>query len=367
MSTHGQFPQRVWGPGEYVGPPVWVPPEATSVALELTGRDAWQAVGLAPDVVTLALEINTDGSWRELGACTTDTTPKVGRDGTVRASTALRVRLPRVTIPQPQVRGCLACRSRCQAAGTLTFDVTPRAPAPVQAHYSVTYNNDNEAVAANATSVTISSFVVGNNANRVLLVGHAAWDSTAGDSLIAGVTWNGSATGWASVLTRLITSGTDRASLWRLIAPTATTASVVVTATATTAEFGANVLSAYDVHQTTPLGTAVGGDGLATPATVTVGSVGVDDLLYDTTYYSSSAVSATVGADQTSRAVGTLSGFSQILVSTQPGTAGGVMSWTLGGSSVEWVQCAVAIKPAPAAATKAPLPRRRPWRFVRRT
>lgn len=108
------------------------------------------------------------------------------------------------------------------------------------------------------------------------------------------------------------------------------------------------VVSLNGVDQSTPTGTAVTGSGTTTPATVTVGSVGSTDLVMDAVIQDFTTL--TVGADQTEEQRESIGLFAiGLAVSSQPGTAGGVMSWTLGGASANtfgWAQVAVAFKAA---------------------
>lgn len=104
------------------------------------------------------------------------------------------------------------------------------------------------------------------------------------------------------------------------------------------------------VHQTTPVGTAATATGGATQATVTVGSVGTDDLVCDALVEQSSS-NPSADAGQTTRGQLVIPGTSSHLsCSTQPGTSGGVMSWTLTAPDF-WTLGAVAFKPAAAGAT----------------
>lgn len=336
--------------GTYTSQPVWVPPEAGYVHCTASGRGQWGRLGARQDVVDLRLEINTDGTWRTLGGCTTDASPKRGRDGQLAASTALRVRLPRQRSPRPQVRAVLQCRSQCAGALTLVFDTTqPPAQLP-QAHHSVTYDNDNEAVALAATSVTVGAFTVGSNANRCMVVGVAGWDASTADSLVSSVSHNGSTTGWTSVITRLWNANTsdDRTSIWRKVAPDAVSATVVVTTGGTSSELSANALSVYDVDQTTPTAGAVGTDGTSGAISTTV-TAATDDLVYAVCYSNASGGAATVGAGQTSRANTTIAGNVLLLASTEPGATSVAMTWTRSGN-LDWVQAGCALKVAPAAA-----------------
>jgi len=109
------------------------------------------------------------------------------------------------------------------------------------------------------------------------------------------------------------------------------------------------VMSMTGVHQTTPVGTPATATGTVSPATVTVGSVGAEDLVVDNVGFQS-AGAVTAGADQTEQNsefhAGSSNGMKQ---STQSGSAGGVMSWTLGGAPDFWGIGAIAFKPTSAA------------------
>ena len=339
--------------GTYTSQPVWVPREAGYAQCTLSGRGQWGRLGARQTVIELALEINVDGTWRPLGGCTTDAMPARDRRGHLAESTSLRVRLPRQRVPAPQVRAVLQCHSQCPGALTLEFDTAQPPAVASQAHHSVTYDSDNEAVAAVATSVTIGSFTVANNANRAMVVGVACWSAVAGDGVVSSVNHNGSTTGWASVITR-VDGSNDRASLWRKVTPAAVSATVVVTMTGTCGELGANALSVWDVDQTTPIAGATGADGTAAPLTVTV-SAATGDLVYDVAYHYGTPTSytLTVGASQTARANVDIIDYetqsARLAASTEPGAATVTMSWTNGtGTTTNWCQVACAIKAAAA-------------------
>ena len=312
----------------------------------LTGRD---------EVIQAAVEVSQDNgtSWLEIGAVGSVAGEILQKDGSLATETTMLARLPRA-LPG---RGALLARVRvlsfapCEGLVELMTDDAPIPLLPPVEHRSVSYDSDGENTATNATSVTISSLTVGNNANRLLIVGIAAWDGNTADSVVSSVSWNGSTTGFAEVITAVGPgASTNRSSIWRLIAPTAATASVVVTVAAATAELGANALSAYDVNQTTPLGTAVTDENTTTTATVTVSDAADDDLVYDAVYISASSLAnVAAGAGQTERMNSAITAGSQGCASTQLGSVSGdVMSWTFTGSFSEWVQTAVALKAAAA-------------------
>lgn len=122
--------------------------------------------------------------------------------------------------------------------------------------------------------------------------------------------------------------------IWYLIAPAVGTANLVVTLTgADTFVFGAVV--AQGVNQTTPVRTAVKQTGTGTSASVTVASVTVDDLCFDSLEIDATGHAAAPGADQTERwDQVSQAGRNDGVCSTQPGTAGGVMSYTWTGSDI---------------------------------
>ena len=363
------LPADLYTPGEHVSAPCWVEPTATHVTLVLEGRPQWQRLGIGSDVLTVSIEVNTHGIWDILGGCSTDSQEKYDRTGTLCTATKVRVRLPRCRIPQPQVRIHLKCFSPCEAAGMLVFDDQPVPVHPLIAHHSVSYDNDNEAVATEVTSLTIGAFAVGNNAQRCMLVGFISYDSTAGDSVIASVSHNGSTTGWASVITELGPgSTTDRASIWRKVAPDAVTATVVITTGGTCSELGGNALSVYGVDQTTPIAGATSAEGTTSQPSLNVAAA-TGDLVYDVMYaYGGLTDSGVAGASQIERTnaiVYTYIGAQTlVLASTEPGAATVTMSWTLT-NITEWVQVACAIKAAAGGVTRYPFRQGiwRQWRY----
>lgn len=103
------------------------------------------------------------------------------------------------------------------------------------------------------------------------------------------------------------------------------------------------VVSFTGVDQTTPVGTAVTGSGASTAPSVTVSSVAADDMVVDQLHIDGTNTT-TVGADQTQRNTQSTIWFgTEFRQSTQPGTAGGAMTWTLT-SSATWSIGAVAFK-----------------------
>ena len=92
------------------------------------------------------------------------------------------------------------------------------------------------------------------------------------------------------------------------------------------------VVSLTGVDQTTPTGTIAENDGTNNSPTVTASGVASDDLIIDALFTDYNGT-ITVGADQIQRVSEVGEGFENFRMSTQSGTDGGVMSWSLGGSS----------------------------------
>ena len=112
-------------------------------------------------------------------------------------------------------------------------------------------------------------------------------------------------------------------------------------ASAPAVSHGLVVITMTGVHQTTPVGTPATAIGGATsPATVTVGDAGSDDMVVDA--FCGQSTDITIGADQTERDRET-SDSVRLAVSTQSGASGGVMSWSLTGPDF-WTTGAVAFK-----------------------
>ncbi len=190
-----------------------------------------------------------------------------------------------------------------------------------------------------ATSLTLSHTVASGDA-RILVVNVA----TKGGDLASGVTYGG------VTLTKVmsVASGTVvGTSLWRLVNPVVGTADLVATLTASNV-IAIGATSYTGVHQTTPLGTAVGGSANSATASVVVSSA-ANELVVDGVASLNDA-SIAVGAGQTLRyrAGATGASFSPVSTSsTEPGAASVTMSWSLPGAQPFWAIVAVPIKPAP--------------------
>ena len=195
------------------------------------------------------------------------------------------------------------------------------------------------------TSLTYS-MTVSAGSDLALVVG-VSIELTARD--VTGVTFNGDAMTQVGSDTPSGDSFAE-AQLFQLVNPDVVTGNVVVTLN-TTGRVISGAYSMTGVDQTTPTGTAATDVSVSdTTASTTVGSVGTDDLVVDI-LSADAEVTVTAGADQgdndmqNSIAPGSVTG----AMSTQAGSAGGVMSWTWTGAR-PMAQIAVAIKPSAGAA-----------------
>lgn len=202
-----------------------------------------------------------------------------------------------------------------------------------------------------ATTVTISSFVVGSGSNRLLLVG-VSMNNHGGDgpTQVDTVTFGGA----GLTLIGTVTNSDDaRLEIWKLVAPVVSTADIVVTVDRNTGGCGivAGAMSFTGVHQSTPTSAISGATGTSTLSTVDISSA-ADELVMDTVAVEWDATGLDIGAGQTERWGVDVSTTQDIngYGSTEPGAASVTMSWTQGGSGDHWAIGAVSIKPAAAAA-----------------
>lgn len=176
-------------------------------------------------------------------------------------------------------------------------------------------------------------------------------------STVSGITFGGVA---LTLVAEALNSGLgaeSRVSIWRLVAPTTSTADVVVSFSPDPGHRKLVACLSFDgVNQTNPVGTPVTATGTTSPITAAVTDSVTDDLVLDCFGYdfgSGNLSNATVGANQTSRSNRTDSGtpggtgdFIRSGTSTEPGAAGTVtMSWTTTAGE-NWAQVAVRVRTA---------------------
>lgn len=138
--------------------------------------------------------------------------------------------------------------------------------------------------------------------------------------------------------------------LWALIAPAASTGNLVATFSAAPFDAGLTGVAFTGVHQTVPLGAPVTATGSSASPSVVVSSA-ADEMVMDGLIIVHNAT-LTVGANQTARSNATANGFVKRGCSTEPGASSVTMSWS-NGSSADWAQFAVAIKPVSSGGFKA--------------
>ncbi len=193
----------------------------------------------------------------------------------------------------------------------------------------------------------------------VISLSHTSGGSNRG--VFAGV---GNSAGSPQTATSITYGGTSMTELWdidgapftkgagyRLAGQATGAQTVTATLAGSTDEVILAVVSMTGVDQTTPVGTPVSSGTLTGSPSVTVGSIGSDDLIVDFIYTAQSTNTSIVAevVNQIERTAEYLSPYIRAGTSTQPGTAGGVMSWTVVGSLDYGMNLgAVAFKPAAA-------------------
>ncbi len=210
---------------------------------------------------------------------------------------------------------------------------------------SIAVDNTSSAAgpASDVTSLTWSH-TVGSGTNRILIVGVSL---VRGDATVSSVTYGGVS---LTSIGALSDSGNNtRMEMWKLVAPTAGTASIVVTLSAAKRIVGGAV-SFTGVNQTVPHGTfasnSLSGGGSSTPSVNVSGASG--ELVIDTLATQGDADPATASqTQQWSRDTSSGSGADVIGGgSTKAGASSVTMSWTLSRNR-PWSIGAVSLKVAP--------------------
>lgn len=203
---------------------------------------------------------------------------------------------------------------------------------------TIVYDNSQDANTSGGagSSITISSFTVGNNANRILVVGVSIEDNANGpDMPVTGITWNTSEN-FTKIRHDAFGSPDDsnRSELWYLLNPTATTASVVVSFTGAVEGATASVVSLYNVAQQAPEANNGGTTSSATGIDVSTTTTTNGSWLVEAIHGSGSTTTLYPASGQTERTTETSSGSCRGSLATHfiP-TAGSTLSrWTSNGN-----------------------------------
>jgi hypothetical protein len=206
------------------------------------------------------------------------------------------------------------------------------------------YNTTSTVQGTGVTGLTIPTFAT-SGSDRAVFVGTGA-------SSGSGVSCNSVVRGGSENFTELwdinVQSGMCNSGHYYK-APGTGTASVAVTFSGTADECCAHAVALNGVDQTTTIGTPnTANSAGGSPATITLGSPASTSWVWDNTYVAGSAIA--VGADQDMRAEQeNIGGFASGGVSTQLGSAGGTMSWSITGGDGRWTIGAVEVLAAPPA------------------
>lgn len=207
-------------------------------------------------------------------------------------------------------------------------------------HNSVAFDATAASSVPNSASLTFAGPTIAGSPDTMAAVG-VAWPSTT--PVISTITHNGDA---LSLITgAAIDTGSRVSEIWYRLAP-ATSGNVVVTMDQSTGALIAGINSFTGVHQTTPFGTAATASGSSTAPSVTVTATS-DGMVMDNMQFG--VATATAEAKQTMRWDLT-PGVQRGASSTQLGSDGGVMDWSLS-ASVGWATVAVPILASAASLT----------------
>lgn len=132
-----------------------------------------------------------------------------------------------------------------------------------------------------------------------------------------------------------------------IVNPTTGTNNIVVTHSAAPLAAAAVVFTCSGVDTTSPIHDTNSASGLSTTPSVTVATVGSNDVVIDVMGSNVSVADPTVGANQTAFHVGNDGGEVGWGASYQAGSDGGVMSWT--SNNQRWSITALSLTPAASA------------------
>ena len=211
----------------------------------------------------------------------------------------------------------------------------------------IAFVSGTESAFSEAVSSLTISHTVASGANRILIAAAVTRDSTDSDRPVTGVTFN--ATEVFTVAKAQILDANDiTAELWRLVAPTETTANVVISFTGSVTQGAYGVTSNYTgVDQSTPID-ATGGAGTTSdsPSTADIITTTTNCMLVDAIYNKANG-GITKAATQTlihSAIGGSVvdgGGSSYRLVTTATTYS---MQWTYTTTAEAWVMAIIALK-----------------------
>lgn len=197
----------------------------------------------------------------------------------------------------------------------------------------------------NVTSVTYSH-TVGTGSNTILIVGVGMRDTTAGDMVITGITYNSVAL--TKIRADAVTVDTSfRSELWYLKAPATGANNIVVSFTGTVAVAGVVGASFFGVDQTSPIDANNGNTGLTTSISASITVVASNSWLVDILYSRSSTL--TKNASQTELAnFGVNTNDDRVGSSYKPNVSSGsrTMDWTESNDGNDWTISVVSLAPA---------------------
>jgi hypothetical protein len=210
---------------------------------------------------------------------------------------------------------------------------------------------DNSEITSPATgsSRTDSGFTVPNNPNRIMYVMMASFSSSEPHESHNSVVFNTSESA-TKIADKLSFSHDYRCTLWRLTNPTATTADIVGTASAS-CSIALLIVTCRDTDQTTPNGTVATNDGTASePTTITFDSNSGDlGLNFSLSEYGVSSH----GTDQTENALYN-TGWGHTSCKKTCGATNTTMTENLTGAGASWVTIGLAVKAAATTQTARP-------------
>jgi hypothetical protein len=189
---------------------------------------------------------------------------------------------------------------------------------------AVAYVSDIEGKDETAAAMTLTlSSVVGSGGNAV--IGCVTWRRSNVNMILDSATYGGN----AMTLVNTTWGGNGVGiGVFYYLAPVGTANVVFTFNTMAPIQIHGAALVLSGVHQGTPVGAATVSNGAATGTSTAAATVAGDGLIIDILAKRSDNTGLTIGADQTERASQASGGSYYTKVSTQPGSADDVASWT---------------------------------------
>lgn len=347
--------RRVYATGKRESTAMVVPVRDNRIRVVASNRGGWSDTG--GEVVRVVLWLSLDGGrtwfvWGRFGA----QGGEVRRvDGTVCAESWFRWLIPKQRVAR-LVKVEFESKVSLDTEIAIETDDLGREPDASDPHGSVTFDSGGLGSGSSVSSFSTASFTVGPNSNKALFAGCSFAGSGAGT--LTSVKWNTTETFDSPATASETSSANLNSYVTRLLNPTATTSTVDVVLSASTANVHCYCWSLYDVDQTTPNDTATTGTDTSSPHDITHTGAANGKVIAICTLVRGGGLTITADAGQTSRGE-VEAGNSAFDASEEDGAGSKTLTWTSSAAPMIASQIALTVNVAAAAGGSLPPPSNR--------